>query len=340
MVVHSGHEGTILKMSAKIEVIKPGLETAVQDFPGRFGYWEQGFPPSGPFDMWSFRLANILVRNKSDAAGLECQFMGPTLLFSEDCVVAMCGADMNCRIDGEAMPMWESVLIKGGQELSCGYATKGARAYLAISGGIDVPMVLGSRSTFHMAGVGGLDGYALKANQVIDIGDSNGDLSLRRRVREVCRPLISSDGSWEIEIVLGPNDDWLDEAGIKVFFDNEWKLQSRSNRTGYRLEGPDLSFSEKAISKGPEHGEHPSNILDHGYPVGSVNLCGQTPIILVNDAPSAGGFINPFTVPSAAFWKLAQSKPNDLYKFRCITVEEAQKLRQNLDSVCDEGSIE
>lgn len=340
MVIYTRHEGTILEMTVKIEVLKPGLETAVQDFPGRFGFWEQGFPPSGPFDMWSFRLANLLVGNKETAAGLECQFMGPTLRFTSDCVVAMCGADMNSKIDGESMPMWESILIKGGQELTCGFAIKGARAYLAVSGGIDVPEVLGSRSTFHMAGVGGLEGHSLKVDQLITVGIPDGDPVQRRRVRKTCRPAISADGRWDVEIVLGPNDDWIDEAGIKMFFDSEWKLQSRSNRTGYRLEGPDLTFAEKAINKGPEHGEHPSNILDHGYPVGSVNLCGQTPIILVNDSPSAGGFINPFTVPSGAFWKLAQSKPNDLFKFRCITVEEAQKLRRDLDDVCNEGSIE
>jgi urea carboxylase len=318
--------------------MKAGLETSVQDFPGRYGFWEQGFPPSGPFDMWSFRLANILVGNAPEAAGLECQFMGPTLRFSEDCLIALCGAEMSATLDGEAIQQWESLSVAAGQTLACGFASIGARAYLAVSGGIEVAPVLGSRSTFHMAGVGGLNGHALKDGQSLNVNAGAGEAG--RRVREDCRPPISNGREWRIEVVQGPNDDWIAEEGIERFLESPWKLQARSNRTGYRLEGPEWLFAEKASAKGPEHGEHPSNILDHGYPVGAVNLCGQTPIILVNDAPSAGGFINPFTVPSAAFWKLAQSKPNDIYRFRRISVEEAQDMRRSIDRLCVEESIQ
>ncbi len=328
-------------MALSVEVIKAGLETSVQDFPGRYGFWEQGFPPSGPFDMWSFRLANVLVGNGPEAAGLECQFMGPTLRFSEDCVVAFTGAEMNPTLDGEAFPMWESVAVTAGQVLACGFARVGARAYLAISGGIDVPTVLGARATFHMAGVGGMEGHALKDGQSLNVGAGAGAGAgvPGRRVKQDCRPAISDNKEWQIEVVQGPNDDWIADDGIERFLTSEWKLQARSNRTGYRLEGPDWIFADKASAKGPEHGEHPSNILDHGYPVGSINLCGQTPIILVNDAPSAGGFINPFTVPSAAFWKLAQSKPNDIYRFRRVSVDEAQELRRSIDRLCAVESI-
>lgn len=324
-------------MPVTIEVKKAGLETAVQDFPGRFGFWEQGFPPSGPFDMWSFRLANILVGNAPDAAGLECQFMGPTLRFSEDCLIALCGAEMNATLDGEDIPEWESLTVAAGQTLACGFASIGARAYLAVAGGIEVPPVLGARATFHMAGVGGVEGHALKDGQSLAVGEGAGVAG--RRVKKDCRPLVSTAKEWQIEVVQGPNDDWIAAEGIERFLASEWKLQARSNRTGYRLEGPDWLFAEKASAKGPEHGEHPSNILDHGYPVGAINLCGQTPIILVNDAPSAGGFINPFTVPSAAFWKLAQSKPNDIYRFRRVSVEEAQDMRRAIDKLCTEDSI-
>ena len=325
-------------MPFTIDIQKAGLETSVQDFPGRYGYWEQGFPPSGPFDMWSFRLANLLVGNAPDAAGLECQFMGPTLGFTAPCVIALTGAEMNATLDGEQLAMWESVAVEAGQILATGFAAKGARAYLGISGGIEVPQVLGSRATFHMAGVGGLEGHALKDGQNLTVGDGQGVAG--RHVLECCRPTIVDDGIWQIEVVQGPNDDWIAPEGIERFFASEWKLQARSNRTGYRLEGPDWIFAEKASAKGPEHGEHPSNILDHGYPVGSVNLCGQTPIILVNDAPSAGGFINPFTVASAAFWKLAQSKPNDVYRFKRVSVEGAQEMRREIDRLCTEASIQ
>ena len=161
-----------------------------------------------------------------------------------------------------------------------------------------------------------------------------------RRVKVDCRPPIPEENSWQIEVVAGPNDDWIDEAGQRTFLESDWTLQARSNRTGYRLTGPEWTFAARATDKGPEHGEHPSNILDHGYPVGAVNLCGQTPIILVNDGPSAGGFINPYTVPSAAFWKLAQSKPNDTYRFHLVSVTEAQAARRAINALCTESSLE
>ena len=321
-----------------ITVVKPGLETSVQDWPGRIGYWEQGFPPSGPFDSWSFRLANLLVGNQPGDAGLECQFMGPTLRFERDTVIAVTGADMTPTLDGCTLEMWRSHAVKAGQVLALGPARKGARAYVAIAGGIDTPLVLGSRSTFHMAGIGGLEGHAIKAGQTIPVSQGKGTPG--RRVRPEARPQLGESRSWQIEAVAGPNDDWVDEAAHKRFVSVDWKLQARSNRTGYRLDGPEWTFTERATNKRPEHGEHPSNVLDHGYPVGTVNLCGQTPIILVVDAPSTGGFINPYTVPSGAFWKLAQAKPNDIFRFTRISVAEAHELRRAIDRRCTLDSLE
>ena len=323
-----------------LEVVKPGLETSVQDFPGRYGFWEQGFPPSGPFDMWSFRLANLLVGNPPGAAGLEIQFLGPTLAFRRDAVVALTGAALAPHLDGAPIPQWESLAVPAGGVLETGFARTGARAYLAVAGGIETPPVLGSRATFHMAGVGGMEGHALKAGQRLPLGEAAGTDATGLRVRPACRPPIPEGRSWRIEVVAGPNDDWIDEEGHRRFLESDWVLQARSNRTGYRLSGPEWCFAPRATDKGPEHGEHPSNILDHGYPVGAVNLCGQTPIILVNDGPSAGGFINPYTVPSAAFWKLAQSRPNDVYRFRKVSVGEAQAARREIDALCSEASLE
>ena len=323
-----------------IEVVKAGLETCVQDFPGRYGFWEQGFPPSGPFDMWSFRLANLLVGNAQEAAGLEIQFLGPTLRFERAAVIALTGATMAPKLDGVPIPQWESVAVPAGAVLETGFARIGARAYLAANGGIDTAPVLGSRSTFHMAGVGGMEGHAIKEGQRLPLGAGAADATSGRRVRLDCRPPIPLENSWQIEVVAGPNDDWIDEEGQRMFLESDWTLQARSNRTGYRLSGPEWTFAARATDKGPEHGEHPSNILDHGYPVGAVNLCGQTPIILVNDGPSAGGFINPYTVPSAALWKLAQSKPNDTYRFHLVSVADAQAARRAIDALCAESSLE
>ena len=321
-----------------ISVIKPGLETSVQDWPGRIGFWEQGFPPSGPFDSWSFRLANLLVGNQPGDAGLECQFMGPSLRFERDTVVAVTGADMVPTLDGMGFEMWRSHKVKAGQVLALGPARKGARAYIAVAGGIDVPPVLGSRSTFHMAGIGGIEGHAIKAGQTLPVGQGRGTAG--RQVKLSARPEIGEGRVWQIEAVRGPNDDWVDDAAHQRFVSVDWKLQARSNRTGYRLDGPEWTFTERATNKRPEHGEHPSNVLDHGYPVGTVNLCGQTPIILVVDAPSTGGFINPYTVPSGAFWKLAQAKPNDIFRFRVVTVDQAHELRRAIDRLCASASLE
>ncbi len=320
-----------------IEVIKPGLETAVQDYPGRIGYWAQGFPPSGPMDDWSFRLANLLVGNPVGAAALECQFVGPTLRFRTATVIAVCGADMKPTLDGKPFPMWQSVAVNLGDVLAMSFAVVGARAYIAVAGGIDTPPWLGSRSTFHKAGVGGIGGHALKAGQVIAVGTGNGLAG--RRVRPDARPAFAADKKWNVEVVRGPNDDWIDEDGHQRFLMTEWKLSSKSDRTGFRLDGPQWTFTAMATEKAPEHGSEPSNIIDQGYPVGAINLAGQTPIILVNDGPSMGGFINPYTVPSAAFWKLGQAKPAEVLRFNAVSVEEAQTLRHKIDAICTESSI-
>ena len=149
----------------------------------------------------------------------------------------------------------------------------------------------------------------------------------------------SKDKTWEVEVVKGPNDDWIDDNGHKMFLNTNWKLQSKSDRTGYRLEGPNWTFTEKATNKGLEHGAEPSNIIDQGYPIGAINIAGQTPIILVNDGPSMGGFIVPYTVPSAAFWKLGQAKPGDMLKFKEIPLEKAQEMRLEQTLICSEKSI-
>tara|TARA_B100000963_G_scaffold360168_1_gene390030 strand:- start:150 stop:1118 length:969 start_codon:yes stop_codon:yes gene_type:complete len=319
------------------EVIKKGLETSVQDYPGRVGYLNQGFPPSGPMDSWSFRLANLLVGNNPNEGALECQYTGPTLKFESEHVIAICGADMQPKIDGQSIPLWESVLIKSGQILELNFCLNGARSYIAFSGGINIQSWLGSKSTFHKAGVGGIEGYALQEGQKIPLGKSEGKVG--KKIKSDALPEITKSGLWEIEVVRGPNDDWLDENGYKTFLQAEWKLQARSDRTGFRLDGPPLTFNEKATNKSPEHGYEPSNIIDQGYPVGGINLAGQTPIILVNDGPSMGGFIVPYTVPSASFWKLGQAKPSEKLKFIEITVEKSQEMRSLQTSLCSNGSV-
>ena len=321
-----------------IEVIKKGLETSVQDYPGRIGSLNQGFPASGPMDSWSFRLANILVGNKADEAALECQFMGPTLKFKNDRIIAITGANMSPKLDGRTIPLWENIKVKANQILEMQFATIGARSYIAFSGGINSKPWLGSRSTFHKAGVGGINGKAIQDGQILPLKENK--IISQRKIKKNAIPVMSTDKKWSIEVVRGPNDDWIDEKGHKIFLNSKWKLQAKSDRTGYRLDGPKLSFTEKATNKSLENGSEPSNIIDQGYPAGAINLAGQTPIILVNDGPSMGGFINPYTVPSAAFWKLGQAKPGDTFSFVEVSVEKAQMLRTEQSIICSEESLE
>ena len=321
-----------------VEVIKKGLETSVQDYPGRIGSLNQGFPASGPMDSWSFRLANILVGNKANEAALECQFIGPTLKFKNDRIIAITGANMSPKLDGKIIPLWESVKVKANQILEMQFATIGARSYIAFSGGINSKPWLGSRSTFHKAGIGGINGKAIQEGQILPLGKNINIKS--RKIKKNSIPIMSTDKSWSIEVVLGPNDDWIDKKGHEIFLNSKWKLQAKSDRTGYRLDGPKLSFTEKATKKSLENGSEPSNIIDQGYPAGSINIAGQTPIILVNDGPSMGGFINPYTVPSSAFWKLGQAKPGDTFNFLIVSVEKAQSLRAEQSIICSEESLE
>jgi biotin-dependent carboxylase-like uncharacterized protein len=320
-----------------VSVIETGLETSIQDWPGRVGFYNKGFPPSGPLDSWSFRLANILVGNEEGVAALECQFIGPTLKFDRDIVVAITGADMQAKINGQLCPIWESFTVFAGQSIEMSYAISGARGYIAFGGGIASEPTLGSRSTFAAAGVGGLSGHSLKVGDILPMGPEHGEAG--RRIPLSARPPIEQKLIWEVEAVPGPNDDWIDQFGHERFLSSEWRVSAKSNRMGMRLEGPDWTFTSKAYDKLPENGSEPANIIDQGYPIGAINLAGQTPIILLNDGPSMGGFINPYTVPQCALWKLGQARPGETFRFQSISVDEAQLRARRINTLCKECSL-
>jgi 5-oxoprolinase (ATP-hydrolysing) subunit C len=326
-----------------LEIVKHGLETTVQELPGRIGFWEQGFPPSGPADSWSFRLANLLAGNHRDTAALEWQFIGPTLRFHRDSAIGLTGADTTAKLDDQPVPMWRTVLVKAGQTLALGAAKTGARGYVAVAGGIDTASVLGSRATFHMAGLGGLGKGSLKAGDQLTLGDADTSPTILMAPESVRPPIAATtvggahDG--RIAAMLGPNDDWLDDRSVMMFFDSEWTVSTHSNRTGLRLSGPEFSFSAQAYAKPAEHGSEPSNILDHGYPLGGISIAGQTPIVFIHDSPSAGGFIVPFTVPRFDLWRLGQARPHAKLRFRRIGMADANDGRRRLDALCSAQSL-
>ncbi|MGE8496506.1 MAG: urea carboxylase [Pseudomonas sp.] len=321
-----------------IEVLEPGTYSSVQDYPGRLGYWDVGVPPSGPMDDQAFRLANRIVGNHASAAGLEFTLQGPTLRFHSDCLIALTGADCPADLDGEAMPYWAPISVKAGQVLKLGRAQSGCRTYLAVRGGFDVPVYLGSRSTFALGQFGGHAGRTLRPADMLAI--SQPGLPACTTPAPVSAPqaldasLIPEYGTtWNIGVLYGPHGapDFFTAEAIEEFFAAEWQVHYNSNRLGVRLSGPKPSW---ARANGGEAGLHPSNVHDCEYAIGAINFTGDFPVILTKDGPSLGGFVCPVTIAKAELWKVGQVKPGDTLRFHPISFEQAQALEQaQLDSV-------
>jgi biotin-dependent carboxylase-like uncharacterized protein len=306
-----------------IEVLEPGLSTTVQDL-GRTGYYHLGVPPSGALDLFSLTAANLLVGNPADAAGLECAYMGPKLRFGEDAVVAVAGADLEPRVDDESREGWTSFAVKAGQTLSFGHVKAGARAYVAVSGGIDVPEALGSRSTYALGALGGYDGRPLQEGDELATGSANGAAE-GRSVPEELRPDLPKEA--EIRVVMGLYDHLLTDAGRATFTETTWTLTPTADRVGFRYKGEKLELLEREQPFGA--GSDPSNIVDAPYPIGSIQIPGGVePIILNRDAVSGGGYAMVATVISADMDAVAQSPPGSATRFVPVELEEALAARR------------
>ena len=316
-----------------IDVVEPGTQTTIQDFPGRLGYWHVGVPPSGPMDSLAFRLANRLAGNAAGTAGLEITVSGPTLHFACDSRIALTGADFGTRLNGQPVPRWRTVLVQGGSVLEIGSAQGvGARAYLAVGGGIAAPPYLASRSTFILGKFGGQSGRALGAGDVLHIDNAPSD---SRELRELPEGLIPQYGSeWAIGVLYGPHGapDFFTTEDIDVFFSAAWKVHYNSDRTGVRLIGPKPRWARK---DGGEAGLHPSNIHDNAYAVGTIDFTGDMPVILGPDGPSLGGFVCPVTIVEAELWKTGQLKAGDFVRFRALTLEQALELKGAVEACLD-----
>src|ERR1700735_2587259 len=253
-----------------LEILKPGLSTTVQDL-GRLGYYHLGIPESGGMDKSSLAAANLLVGNPEGAAALGAVFLGPEIRFDSDAVVAVCGAHMPPKVDGVEQPGWTSFTVKAGQTLSFGYLKSGARAYIAMSGGVDVPIVLGSRSTYPLGALGGFEGRALKAGDKLALGDPSGEAKAGRVVAPDLRRLPGKTA----ELRALPGLYWrriTEEAG-ENFFADTWKVAPEADRIGYRFRGgSSLAFVPRKQPFGA--GSDPSNIVDSCYPYGSIHVPG------------------------------------------------------------------
>ena len=298
------------------EVLSGGLETTVQDYRGREGYFRFGVPRSGPMDPLSFQLGNQLLGNDENAAGLEIQFIGPTLRFFGETVIAITGANNHPQLNQKPLSLWRTIPIQPGDVLSFGHAEVGARSYITLAGGIDLPLVMGSRSTFTKAQLGGFQGRKLMAGDVIYTFPSSQPLHqlFDRAVPKDSQPEFSH--RWRVDVLLGPHDDGLTPDDIHQFLNYDWLVSPKSDRIGYRLEGPKFQFSETLRSKSAKNGSHPSNRIDYGCSIGSVLLCGHTPTVLLADCPSLTGYMTPFTVMTHSLRQVGQARPGDIINFR------------------------
>ncbi|MEL7559122.1 urea carboxylase [Stutzerimonas chloritidismutans] len=317
--------------AATFEVLTAGTQTTVQDFPGRLGYWAVGVPPSGPMDSRALRLGNALLGNPADAAGLEVTMSGPILRFNTDAVVAVTGADIPVKLDDIEQPMCTAILVKAGSTLALGtLAGAGARSYLCVRGGLQVPDYLGSKSTFTLGQFGGHAGRALRAGDVLHLPELADDSVGASLPLELCSALPAVR---EIRVIYGPHGapEYFTEGYIDKFFATNWEVHFNSSRTGVRLIGPK---PEWVRDSGGEAGLHPSNIHDNPYAIGAVDFTGDMPVILGPDGPSLGGFVCPVTIIEADLWQMGQLKAGDKLRFVPVDVTTARQLAKALNDEC------
>ncbi|MET8520892.1 biotin-dependent carboxyltransferase family protein [Nocardioides sp. NPDC004968] len=315
-----------------IEVIEPGLATTIQDL-GRIGAYNVGIPPSGALDQRSARIANMLVGNPETAAVLEAPYLAPKLSFAGPAIIAVAGAVAQVLINGDERPAWSAIEVGEGDVLSFGFVSAGARIYIAVAGGIDTPPMLGSRSTYALGGLGGLHGKPLAAGDQLPIGDTAG-VFVPRELPEEHRPLWSRQV--ELRVVLGLYDYRLTDLAREVLLKSEWRLTPVADRTGFRYDGPQLDFIEREQPFGA--GSDPSNIVDAGYPIGSIQVpSGSEPIVLHRDAVSGGGYAQVGTVISVDMDLVGQCAPGTMTRLVSVTLDEALEARaqahERLDKV-------
>ena len=304
-------------MSPAIEVIDPGLFTTVQDR-GRHGYQRFGVPVSGAMDQFALRAANLLAGNDENAAALEMTVIGPTLELRGDAVIAVTGADLSAMLDGSPLPRWEAVNVTDGSRLSFHGMTDGIRGYLAVSGGIDVPEVMGSRSTYVKGGFGGLNGAAISAGDVLDTLDEPGPA--RAFPPGFDAPVYGTEH--ELRVILGPQDHGFDDEAISTLLGSTFTVSLDSDRMGYRLEGPQIA-----------HRDSP-DIISEGNPPGAVQVSGDgVPTVLMADRGTTGGYTKLATVISADLGRLAQAVPGESVRFTAVGHEEAAAALEEQEAV-------
>ena len=315
-----------------IKVISAGLATTIQDL-GRPGYYHLGIPIGGAMDRFALRCANLLVGNPEDAAGLEAVFLGPELEFTQDTTIAVTGGELPPKIDGEAKETWTAMNVKAGQVLSFDYIRNGARAYLAVAGGIDTPPALGSRSTYPIGALGGVQGRGIQPEDVLPVGPGSVAVQDGKSVPEKLRRKPGSPA--ELRVITGLYWHRITEPSGDQFFQDIWKVAPEADRMGYRFQGGStLEFVEREPPFGA--GSDPSNITDACYPYGSIQVpSGTEPIILHRDAVSGGGYFMIGTVISADMDLIGQLQPHTPTRFVKVNLDTALAARRDRSSMLE-----
>ena len=322
-----------------IEVLESGIQTTVQDYPGRLGLWNVGIPPSGPMDSYAHRIANFLLGNDEEAATLEMTLQGASLRFNTDCLIAIAGADMEATVINasgkKSLANWCAHTIQAGDTLRfSGVEGAGVRTYLAFSGGLNIAKYLNSRATFTLGQFGGHGGRALRVGDTLHLFEPDQHaVSINKKLPVLqSSSLPTYEHHWHIAVHYGPHGapDFFTDEDIQIFFSTDWQVHFNSSRTGVRLIGPKPNWARR---DGGEAGLHPSNIHDNAYAIGSIDFTGDMPVILGPDGPSLGGFVCPAVIVSADAWKMGQLKPGDTVRFNRVSVDEAAALRQECESV-------
>lgn len=288
------------------KVEKKGLQTTFQDL-GRHGYQQYGVVVSGAMDRYALQVANILAGNKRDEAAIEMTMMGPQLVALSSFTVAISGTDLQPKVNGNQAPMWKSFRLKEGDRLTFGKTKNGLRSYLAVAGGYDVPIVMGSKSTFAKADLG----KTIEEGDTLSGYDVEGRAGLGLSAKEI------PDYRKEVvlRVIKGPHDDAFTTEGLEAFFNEQHTVSPQSDRMGYRLKSPEITHQDGA------------DIWTDAIPFGGIQIpaSGQ-PIILMADRQTTGGYTRLATVISVDLPKVAQLAPGGAIRFTQIGIEEAQIL--------------
>ena len=304
-----------------IEILEPGLNTTVQDL-GRYGYQRYGVPVSGALDAFALRAANILAGNEQGAAGLEMTAIAAKVMFRKESWIALTGADLSWSLDGHPVPRWRALPVGEGSVLSSEGPKDGIRAYLAVAGGIDVPVVMGSRSTYVKARLGGLEGRSLRASDVLSTVPLEAGARFVERALPDEYEIVTYGGRHEVRVILGPQHEAFPEHAIDTLLSSTYGVSPQSDRMGYRLEGPAIAHKD-----GPD-------IVSDGMPLGALQVPGDgMPIVLLADRGTTGGYAKIATVISADMDRIAQAGPGDSIAFRAVTLEEAHAAVREQEAV-------